>query len=347
MKMSKLPKGITERSGKFRVSIMVAGKRRTATCKTLEEAEATAAQLKAGLFDVTATEKQVWNLETAWENYVDYRVASSPNSTANAKKFNWYGKLIFNFFGPQIKLDEITVANQADFFDELTVKRAYSASVVNYLGTLLHQMQLHALKRGRKRIPPVRMQGRKLTKGRVRFVSDLEEAKMLDWYERTGREAFADLVKFYIDTGFRKSEAFRLRFNDLDFKTGRITVWETKTNVPRTVKMTARVREVLERLSRTTNEHDALVFRHIAERKFYRVWIDMREAIGLGDDSQFVIHTLRHTCATRLLGAGVDIRTAMQWLGHSSIEQTQRYAHFIPSKLDDAADTLDTLATVK
>jgi site-specific recombinase XerD len=73
----------------------------------------------------------------------------------------------------------------------------------------------------------------------------------------------------------------------------------------------------------------------------------MREAIGLGEDKQFVIHTLRHTCATRLLGSGVDIRTVMQWMGHSSIEQTQRYAHFIPSKLDDAADALNTLATVK
>ena len=345
--ISNLPKGITERSGKFRVSIMVAGKRRTATCKTLEEAEATTAQLKAGLFVAVGAERQVWNIQTAWQNYVDYRVAASPHSTSNHKKFRWYGKMIFEFFGPLTNLDEITVTNQSEFFDELTVNRAYSATVVNYLGTLLHQMQLHAHKRGRKRVPPTRMQGRKLTKGRVRFVSDIEEAQMLDWYDRTGREDFADLVKFYIDTGFRKSEAFRLRFNDLDFKTGRITVWETKTNNPRTVKMTNRVRDVLERLSRTTNEHDAFVFRHIAERKFYKIWIEMREAIGLGEDKQFVIHTLRHTCATRLLGAGVDIRTAMAWLGHSSIEQTQRYAHFIPSKLDDAADALDTLATVK
>ena len=37
----------------------------------------------------------------------------------------------------------------------------------------------------------------------------------------------------------------------------------------------------------------------------------------------------------------------MQWMGHKSIEQTQRYAHFMPGKLDDAAAALDTLATVK
>ena len=342
---SKLPKGITERSGKFRVSIMVAGKRRTATCKTLEEAEATTAQLKLGLYETTAIEKKTWNLQTAWENYVDYRVAASTHSTSNPKKFNWYGRMIFDFFGPLANLDEITVANQSAFFDFLTVDRKYSASTVNYLGTLLHQMQLHAHKRGRKRIPPVRMQGRKLTKGRVRFVSDLEEATMLDWYDRTGREEFGNMVKFYIDTGFRKSEAFRLRFNDLDFKTGRITVWETKTNTPRTVKMTARVRAILESLERQSNEHDAKVFRRVSEKKFYRVWWEMREAIGLDGDKQFVIHCLRHTCATRLCGAGVDIRTVMAWLGHKSIEQTQRYAHFIPSRMDDAADALDTLAT--
>ena len=345
--ISKLQKGITERSGKFRVSIMVAGKRRTATCTTLEEAEVTTSELRAGLFNATPTEKKVWNLETAWEHYVDYRVASSAHSTANPKIYKWYGTLIVKFFGPLINLDEITVANQANFFDELTVNRSYSATVVNYTGSLLHQMQLHAHKRGRKRIKPTRMQSRKMSKGRVRFVSDLEENQMLDWYDRTGRESFADLVKFYIDTGFRKSEAFRLRFNDLDFKTGRITVWESKTNNPRTVKMTNRVRGVLERLSRYTNEYDAVVFRHVSERKFYRAWLEMREAIGLGEDKQFVIHTLRHTCATRLLGSGVDIRTVMQWMGHSSIEQTQRYAHFIPSKLDDAADALNTLATVK
>ena len=343
--ISKLQKGITERSGKFRVSIMAAGKRRTATCTTLEEAEATAAQLKLGLYETTAIEKKTWNLETAWQHYVDYRVAASTHSTSNPKKFNWYGRMIFDFFGPLANLDEITVANQSAFFDVLTVDRKYSASTVNYLGTLLHQMQLHAHKRGRKRIPPTRMQGRKLTKGRVRVVSDLEEAKMLDWYERTDREEFGNMVKFFIDTGFRKAEAFRLRFNDLDFKTGRITVWETKTNTPRTVKMTARVRAILESLERQSNEHDAKVFRRVSEKKFYRVWWEMREAIGLDGDKQFVIHCLRHTCATRLCGAGVDIRTVMAWLGHKSIEQTQRYAHFIPSRMDDAADALDTLAT--
>ncbi len=73
----------------------------------------------------------------------------------------------------------------------------------------------------------------------------------------------------------------------------------------------------------------------------------MREAIGQGDDRQFVIHMLRHTCCTRLLGAGVDIRSVMEWMGHSSMQITQRYAHFIPTKLEGAAAALDSLSDSK
>lgn len=38
-------------------------------------------------------------------------------------------------------------------------------------------------------------------------------------------------------------------------------------------------------------------------------------------------HTLRHTCAMRLLQAGVDIATIALWLGHENIRTTQIYLH--------------------
>lgn len=38
------------------------------------------------------------------------------------------------------------------------------------------------------------------------------------------------------------------------------------------------------------------------------------------------LHVLRHTCAARLLSAGVDIYTVSKWLGHSSVKVTERYA---------------------
>jgi integrase len=343
---NKLPKGITQRGDKFRVSIMVRGARKTATCGSLDEAVAVAEKLRYGIIDKHMGASFVWDVGTAWGAFVDHRVANSPATSTNPKKFNWYGKMILEFFGPYRSLDEVNSVSIAGFFDFLNQEKKYSASVVNYLGTLLYQMQLHATQRGHMRTTPTRMQSKRLTKGRVRFLSDREELRVMEWFRNTGREVFGDIVAFYIDTGMRKTEALRLRFDDVDLRTGRITIWETKTNEPRTVKMTARVKLILQGLYLQRSRDTQLVFEHISERKLYRVWQHMREEIGFGDDAQFVIHMLRHTCCTRLLGANVDIRSVMSWMGHKNIEMTQRYAHFIPSKLDDAAEALDRLATV-
>jgi len=38
-------------------------------------------------------------------------------------------------------------------------------------------------------------------------------------------------------------------------------------------------------------------------------------------------HVLRHTCATRLLSAGIDVYTVSRHLGHSNVSTTDRYLH--------------------
>jgi site-specific recombinase XerD len=63
--------------------------------------------------------------------------------------------------------------------------------------------------------------------------------------------------------------------------------------------------------------------------------------MGLEGDKEFVIHSTRHTCASRMVNAGVDLYVVKEVLGHSSIQVTEKYAHLAPHKLSDAVAVLE------
>jgi integrase/recombinase XerD len=56
-------------------------------------------------------------------------------------------------------------------------------------------------------------------------------------------------------------------------------------------------------------------------------------------------HKLRHTCATLLLEAGVDLRFIQEFLGHADISTTQIYAHVSAAKLREVILEKNPLAT--
>lgn len=63
------------------------------------------------------------------------------------------------------------------------------------------------------------------------------------------------------------------------------------------------------------------------------------ERAGLSD---VTIHTLRHTAAVHMVGAGVPMQKVSQYLGHSNTAITERvYARYAPSHMQDAADVLN------
>ena len=59
--------------------------------------------------------------------------------------------------------------------------------------------------------------------------------------------------------------------------------------------------------------------------------------------AEFILHALRQTCASRLVNAGIDLYVIKEWLGHSSIQVTERYAHLAPQKLAHAALKLEEI----
>ncbi|WP_433498323.1 tyrosine-type recombinase/integrase [Sphaerimonospora sp. CA-214678] len=84
--------------------------------------------------------------------------------------------------------------------------------------------------------------------------------------------------------------------------------------------------------------HDAHRDRHRAGEP-YRHFRAVCDAAGI---RRVRLHDLRHTCATILLAQGVDTRTIMEILGHSTIVLTMNtYAHVLPEHQATALDKLE------
>lgn len=180
--------------------------------------------------------------------------------------------------------------------------------------------------------------------GRIRVVTDQEEKTLLKLFQTPPtskrRKFYTEMYDYSIclvDTGARASELLNLPPKDLDFTTGMMTIWDNKANKPRSVPMTKRVRQILKK------RFDAATVKLFAMDIYQmnNAWNWARKEMGLMEDEDFVAHALRHTCATRLLIAGVDIYKVKEWLGHRTIKTAERYIHLAPQNLKDALSKLE------
>lgn len=182
--------------------------------------------------------------------------------------------------------------------------------------------------------------------GRTRFLSRGEEEVLLRAFLHFGLEEAHDIVRVLLYTGARKSEVLKLTWRDLELygPHPQATFWVTKNGRPRTVPLVGPALEALrERRKQAAELPDPLpsswVFR-LTGNQLQDQWDRVRAYMGMSDDPQFVIHILRHTCASRLVQGGIDMRRVQVWMGHQSITTTMRYAHFAPRDLDVAAEAL-------
>lgn len=163
---------------------------------------------------------------------------------------------------------------------------------------------------------------------------------MLD-HERAAEWGYVHaLAVFLLDTGFRFSEAYKF-----DASGGMATLrhGETKNSKGRSVPMTDRAclaAGII--LSSPVHERLAAALALQPESKSPWDWVDHRWKQATKDAGcpDVTLHTLRHTCASRLVQRGVSLYLVAKWMGHSSIKITERYAHLAPDALSQALAAL-------
>lgn len=171
--------------------------------------------------------------------------------------------------------------------------------------------------------------------GRIRFLTNREEDRLFHYLMLMNPDEYR-LAVVLVDTGARFSEALKLEWRDIDFESRSVTFWETKTNHNRTVFLTHRAAVALE--ERRGNPKP---FSGINRWTFRDHWTKAKELSGLGDDALVVPHILRHTCASRLVQGGMDLRRVQEWMGHRSMQMTMRYAHLAAKDLKGCVDVLE------
>jgi site-specific recombinase XerD len=68
-----------------------------------------------------------------------------------------------------------------------------------------------------------------------------------------------------------------------------------------------------------------------------------RVVLQLGFRKSIHLHTLRHSYATHLLEAGVNLRLIQQYLGHSSLQTTMVYLHLTSQGQEQAREAIERL----
>lgn len=167
---------------------------------------------------------------------------------------------------------------------------------------------------------------------RIRFLSYDEERRLFESIELNA-PFLKPIVTTALQTGMRKGEILNLQWCNIDFNNRLIHLLDTKTNKSREIPISDKLYPVLLCLPMPTS----YVFTNPETNLPY---VDIKKSwhkvLDYAQIKNFRFHDLRHTCATRLVMAGVDFLTTMEILGHTSLQTTMRYSHVVPGKKMEA-----------
>jgi integrase len=172
---------------------------------------------------------------------------------------------------------------------------------------------------------------------RLRFLSKTECQELIISCDTHLRP----IVITAINTGMRRGEILNLTWEQVDMKHGFILLDITKNGERREIPINSTLRSTLQGITRRLDV--PFVFFDTKTGKAYQeVKKSFKTALRRAKIQDFKFHDLRHTFASHLVMAGVDITTVKELLGHKDIKMTLRYAHLAPFHKVKAVDLLDS-----
>jgi site-specific recombinase XerD len=151
----------------------------------------------------------------------------------------------------------------------------------------------------------------------------------------------ADLVEFLFATAWRFSEAAeRLKWQNVE--DDRLWIATSKSGHPRTIPIAGDLIPIMQRRLRRKNGD--YVFHHEGKKIVSFQWHWKRANARAGyEDKHWVVHDLRRSAIVRMIEAGIDQKTVMQWSGHRTDSVFRRYMIVTMDRMVQAAERVSDL----
>jgi integrase/recombinase XerD len=174
----------------------------------------------------------------------------------------------------------------------------------------------------------------------------LSPDEVLQFFERFPTDPDRLMVRTTYACGLRIGEVVRLRVPDIDSRRGVLHIRQSKGRKDRQVPLSPQLLQELRLYWRRARPQDWLFpGRATQGHRSIGAWQRRvtRAVRSLGWSKHVSLHTLRHSYATHLLEAGVDVVTLQHLLGHNDLQTTARYLHMSTRHLQRLPSPLDTL----
>ncbi|NIP31608.1 MAG: tyrosine-type recombinase/integrase, partial [Candidatus Dadabacteria bacterium] len=159
-----------------------------------------------------------------------------------------------------------------------------------------------------------------------RVLTVVEEKRLMD----SCPDYLKHAILIALNTGMRRGEILRLKWEWIDFDENLIVLPQTNTKnkESRKIPINHLVRKIL--LERKLISGNSVhVFASIDSKSGHIYWLNrsFKRACKIADIEGLRFHDLRHTAATRLVESNIPLHEVAKLLGHSTIKITERYSH--------------------
>ena len=137
------------------------------------------------------------------------------------------------------------------------------------------------------------------------------------------------LVQLAVETGMRRGELCKIRWDFVDLRAGTIALPAaiTKTATGRVIPLTPAARSVLEQLPRIDDEPRVFP---VSQSAVTQAWRRARKRADVGD---LRLHDLRHEAASTFFELGLNVMEVASITGHADLRSLKRYTHITPTHL--------------